>query len=65
MQVKDNEFSDPASLKVVDSPDEIWLVYGDLNRDETHSQCCASGGVTWCEDAQFPTDVRYRRADVT
>ena len=39
-------------------------MYGDLERDETHANCCASGEVTWCEDAQFPADVRYLRADL-
>ena len=64
MRVTDNEFSDPAvnDPRVTGSPDEIWLVYGDLERDDTHANCRASGEVTWCEDAQFPADVRYVHA---
>lgn len=50
--------------RVTDAPEAVWLVYGDLERDATHRECCASGEVTWCEDAQFPADVRYLRADL-
>lgn len=64
MRVADNEFSDPAvqEPRVTGSPSDIWLVYGDLERDETHANCYASGEVTWCDDAQFPADVRYVHA---
>ncbi len=67
MTVMDNE--DPADPsvhepRVTGSPETIWLVYGDLDRDDTHANCCASGEVTWCEDAQFSADVRYLRADL-
>ena len=64
MRVTDNEYADPAvnEPKVTDPPEAIWLVYGDLERDDTHRECCASGEVTWCEDAQFAADVRYVRA---
>lgn len=67
MTVMDND--DPADPSVHEphvtgAPDEVWLVYGDLERDDTHANCCASGEVTWCEDAQFAADVRYVRADV-
>lgn len=65
MRVTDNEYADPALPKVVDAPDEIWLVYGELEHDDTHLNCCASGEVFWCEDSQFPADVRYLRADVS
>ena len=66
MRVTDNEYADPAinEPKVTDPPEAIWLVYGDLERDDTHRECCASGEVTWCEDAQFAADVRYVRADI-
>ena len=66
MRVTDNEYTDPAvqEPKVTDSPAEIWLVYGDIEHDDTHHECCASGEVTWCEDAQFAADVRYVRADM-
>lgn len=50
--------------KVTGAPDAIWLVYGDIERDSTHAECCASGEVTWCEDAQFTADVRYTRTDL-
>lgn len=67
MTVMDNE--DPADPsqhepRVTGSPETVWLVYGDLDHDDTHANCCASGEVTWCEDAQFPADVRYLRADL-
>lgn len=50
--------------RVTGAPETIWLVYGDIDHDETHANCCASGEVTWCEDAQFSADVRYLRADL-
>lgn len=67
MTVMDNE--DPADPsvhepRVTDAPQTVWLVYGDLERDATHRECCESGEVTWCEDAQFAADVRYLRADL-
>ena len=52
------------SPRVTDAPAEIWLVYGDIELDSTHRECCASGEVTWCEDSQFESDVRYVRGDV-
>lgn len=67
MTVMDNE--DPADPsvhepRVTDSPEAIWLVYGDIEQDSTHSECCASGEVLWCEDAQFQADVSYTRTDL-
>lgn len=67
MTVMDNE--DPADPsphepRVTGAPETVWLVYGDLEHDDTHANCCAIGEVTWCEDAQFPADVRYLRADL-
>lgn len=50
--------------RVAGSPDAIWLVYGELEHDDTHANCCASGEVTWCEDPQFMADVRYVRGDL-
>jgi hypothetical protein len=67
MTVMDNEDTADPSLhepRVTGSPDAIWLVYGDLERDDTHANCADSGEVTWCEDAQFPADVRYTRTDL-
>lgn len=67
MTVMDNEDpADPSAHepRVTGSPETVWLVYGDLERDVTHRECCESGEVTWCEDAQFPADVRYLRADL-
>ena len=67
MTVMDNE--DPADPsvhepRVTGSPDAIWLVYGELEHDDTHAECCRSGEVTWCEDPQFMADVRYVRGDL-
>ena len=62
--------TDPAELPdatpditVTGSPAAIWLVYGELEHDDTHAECYRSGEVTWCDDQQFPSDVRYVRAD--
>lgn len=54
---------DSLDPQVTDAPEAIWLVYGDIDRTDTHASCCRHGEVTWCEDAQFATDVRYVRAD--
>jgi hypothetical protein len=54
----------PHEPRVTGSPEAIWLVYGDLEEDATHAECADSGEVTWCEDAQFPADVRYTRTDL-
>jgi hypothetical protein len=51
------EFDEP---KVTGSPDEIYLVYGDIEEDCSHEECF---DVLWCEDQQFKADVRYVRAD--
>jgi hypothetical protein len=67
MTVMDNEDpTDPSphEPRVTGSPEAIWLVYGDLEEDATHAECADSGEVTWCEDAQFPADVRYTRTDL-
>lgn len=48
--------------KVTGAPAVIWLVYGELDHDDKHSNFPE---VTWCEDAQFDSDVMYVRADLT
>jgi hypothetical protein len=54
-----------AAPKVTGAPDTIYLVYGELDEDVAHSQArehdCT---VLWCEDRQFPSDVKYVRADL-
>jgi hypothetical protein len=50
--------------RVTGAPEAIWLVYGDLEHDDTHANCADAGEVTWCEDAQFAADVRYTRTDL-
>jgi hypothetical protein len=47
--------------KVLNPPDEIYLVYGDLDQDAEHAECHE---VTWCRDGQFCCDVRYVRSDI-
>ena len=49
--------------KVTGSPDRIWLVYGELEHDDTHQECYLHGEVTWCQDKQFDGDVEYVRSD--
>lgn len=67
MPVLDHE--DPADPsqhepEVTGSPDRIWLVYGELERDDTHAAICRDGEVTWCADKQYSSDVEYVRADI-
>jgi hypothetical protein len=51
--------------KVTGAPDEIYLCYGELIHDDTHQNLRThEDDVTWCEDRQEPSDVRYVRADL-
>ena len=45
-------------------PHRIWLNYGDLDRDYTHTELYRDGDVSWCEDQVFDSDVMYVRADL-
>jgi hypothetical protein len=58
---EDDDCSAPP--RVTDAPADVWLVYGDLDRDSTHLECCRSGDVGWCEDKQYDSDVHYVRGD--
>ena len=60
------EYVDTAAQepKVTNAPENIWLVYGDLEHDDTHQTCYRGGDVGWCDEAQFASDVMYVRADV-
>ena len=60
MSNDDDEIKPP---KVTGSPEQIWLIYGDIDRDCTHAECSQHGDVTWCEDSVFSSDVKYVRAD--
>jgi hypothetical protein len=67
MTVFDNEDpADPSAHepKVTGAPNYIWLVYGELEYDDTHENCYRDGEVTWCQDQQYSSDVRYVRADL-
>jgi hypothetical protein len=51
--------------QVTGAPDEIYLCYGELIHDDTHQNLRThEDDVTWCEDRQEPSDVRYIRADL-
>lgn len=60
----DDEYLSEYEPRVTGAPEKIWLVYGDIEHDDTHTNLCSSGEVTWCEDAQFQADVRYTRTDL-
>jgi hypothetical protein len=64
--MNDEDPADPSvhEPRVTGSPEAIWLVYGELEHDDTHAELCSHEGVTWCEDAQFAADVRYTRKDL-
>jgi hypothetical protein len=53
--------AEPRAPVVTGSPDTIWLCYGDIDSDATHSECAE---VMWCDDKQGPSDVCYVRADL-
>jgi hypothetical protein len=52
-----------APPRVTDPPADLWLVYGELEHDDTHWNCCRDGEVSWCEDKQYDSDVHYVRGD--
>jgi hypothetical protein len=54
---------DPPQPSVTGAPNEIWLVYGDLEESTTHAEEERHGEVHWCGDKQFSSDVRYVLAD--
>lgn len=41
---------------IIDPPESIWLVYGDIDESLHHRDC---HDVAWCEDQQFDSDVLY------
>src|SRR5574337_1570431 len=49
--------------RVTNAPAEIWLVYGDLEHDDTHANLYRDGDVTWCQHQIWASDVRYVRAE--
>ena len=55
---------EPTQPRVTESPDTIYLVYGDLEEDTTHAEEQRHGEVHWCGDKQFTSDVQYVRADL-
>lgn len=59
-----NEETEDRTPVVTGSPDEIWLVYGELEQDDTHDELSRSGEVAWSPNQEFPSDVRYVRADL-
>jgi hypothetical protein len=59
--VEDGECGAPP--RVTDAPADLWLVYGELEHDDTHWNCCRDGEVSWCEDKQYDSDVHYVRGD--
>jgi len=50
--------------KVTGSPDVIYLIYGELEHDDTHDNLVdeSGGEVTWFP--QFQSDVCYARMDI-
>jgi hypothetical protein len=50
-----------AASRVLDPPNELYLVYGDIDEDCKHDDC---DEVLWSPDMVFPADVRYVRADL-
>lgn len=61
--VDDAEDERSAPPRVIDPPADLWLVYGELEQDDTHWICCRDGEVSWCEDKQYDSDVHYVRGD--
>lgn len=47
--------------KVTGSPENIWLIYGEIDTDTAHDECHE---ISWCDEPQDAADVRYVRGDV-
>lgn len=47
--------------KVTDSPERIYLQYGDIDIDCTHDEC---EEVSWCNEPVYDSDIAYVRADI-
>lgn len=54
----------PHEPRVTEPLDRIWLVYGELEDDETHATLYRDGDISWCQDQQYPSDVAYIRAGI-
>ena len=49
--------------KVTDAPENIWLIYGDLERTCSHQEVMRDGEVLWAENEAEGVAVKYVRAD--
>jgi len=48
---------EPPDAVVLNPPSEIWLNFGELERDYDYKTNDCE--VTWCVDNVYPSDVRY------
>ena len=46
--------------RVLNPPERIFLQVGEIEETCEFDECNRSENVTWCQDAQFDTDVEYR-----
>jgi hypothetical protein len=46
--------------QVLNAPETIWLVVGELDGDDVDFHECEE--ITWCDTDQFKNDIRYTRA---
>lgn len=46
--------------RVLNPPARIWLQVGEIDETCEFDECNRGEDVTWCQDAQFDTDVEYR-----
>jgi hypothetical protein len=60
-----DDYESPPKPRVTGSPERIWLVYGELEHDDTHAALIAADNhVGWCGQSVFDTDQEYVRADI-
>jgi hypothetical protein len=60
-----DDYESPPKPRVTGSPERIWLVYGELEHDDTHEALIvADNHVGWCGQSVFDTDQEYVRADL-
>lgn len=53
-----------ADITIKNMPNSIYLVLGDLDVETNDIDFENTDEVTWCEDKQWRTDVKYIREDV-
>ncbi len=50
--------------KIINPPENIFLVYGEIDKDESHENLQQSEEVCWSDEMSSYSDVMYVRSDI-